>query len=158
MQFSFVKMGGKIYFLGIPLSVDSNIYGNAVHLAIGHTRGESESHSVASSFLQPHSVHGILQARILEWVVFPFSRGSSQPWDQAQVSRIAGGFFISWASEKPKNTGVGSLSLFQGASQPRNRTGSPALQVDSLPIKLSGKPIYAVGFDAVTKEWSSTEF
>ena len=40
-------------------------------------------------------VHGILQARILEWVAFPFSRGSSQPKDQTQVSRIAGGFFTS---------------------------------------------------------------
>ena len=40
-------------------------------------------------------VHGILQARILEWVAFPFSRGSSQPRDETQVSRIAGGFFIS---------------------------------------------------------------
>ena len=40
-------------------------------------------------------VHGILQARILEWVAFPFSRGSSQPMDQTQVSHIAGGFFTS---------------------------------------------------------------
>ena len=38
-------------------------------------------------------VHGILQARTLEWVVFPFSRGSSQPRDQTQVSCIAGRFF-----------------------------------------------------------------
>ena len=38
-------------------------------------------------------VHGILQARILEWVAIPFSRGSSQLRDQIQVSRIAGGFF-----------------------------------------------------------------
>ena len=37
----------------------------------------------------------ILQARILEWVAFPFSRGSSQPRDRAQVSHIAGGFFTS---------------------------------------------------------------
>ena len=36
------------------------------------------------------SVHGILQARILEWVAIPFSRGSSQPRDQTQVSSIAG--------------------------------------------------------------------
>ena len=35
-------------------------------------------------------VHGILQARILEWVVFPFSRGSSQSRNQTQVSHIAG--------------------------------------------------------------------
>ena len=40
-------------------------------------------------------VHGILQARILEWVAFPFSRGSSQPRDQTHVSRIAGGFSTS---------------------------------------------------------------
>ena len=39
------------------------------------------------------SVHGILQARILEWVAIPFSRGSFQPGDQTQVSHIAGGFF-----------------------------------------------------------------
>ena len=37
-----------------------------------------------------YSVHGILQARILEWVDFPFSRGSSQPMDWTQVSSIAG--------------------------------------------------------------------
>ena len=43
-------------------------------------------------------VHGILQARILEWVAFPFSRGSSQPRDQTQVSHIAGEFFTSWAT------------------------------------------------------------
>ena len=42
-----------------------------------------------------YMVHGILQARIPEWVAFPFSRGSSQPWDRTQVSIIAGGFFTS---------------------------------------------------------------
>ena len=40
-------------------------------------------------------VYGILQARILEWVAFPFSRRSSQPRDQTQVSLIAGRFFTS---------------------------------------------------------------
>ena len=40
-----------------------------------------------------YTAHGILQARILEWVAVPFSRGSSQPRDQTQVSRIAGIFF-----------------------------------------------------------------
>ena len=44
-----------------------------------------------------YTVHGILQARILEWVAFPFSRGSSQPKDQTRVSCIAGRFFINWA-------------------------------------------------------------
>ena len=39
-----------------------------------------------------YAVHGILQARILEWVTFPFSSGSSKPRDRTQVSFIAGGF------------------------------------------------------------------
>ena len=47
--------------------------------------------------LMDYTVHGILQARILEWVAFPFSWGSSQPRDQTQVSHIAGEFFISLA-------------------------------------------------------------
>ena len=42
-----------------------------------------------------YTVHGILQARILEWVAIPIFRGSSQPRDETQVSHIAGGFFTS---------------------------------------------------------------
>ena len=51
--------------------------------------------------------------KILEWVAFPFSRGSSQPRDPTQVSHLAGRFFTSWAKRKPKITGMGSLSLLQ---------------------------------------------
>ena len=47
-----------------------------------------------------YTVHGILQARTLEWVAFPFSRGSSQPSGQTQVSHIAGRFFTSWATRQ----------------------------------------------------------
>ena len=46
------------------------------------------------------SGHGILQTRILEWVVIPFSRGSSWPRDGTQVSCIAGRFFIVWATRE----------------------------------------------------------
>ena len=54
-----------------------------------------------------YTVHGILQARILERVASPLSRGSSQPRDQTQVSRTASGFFTSWATrEAQKKTGV----------------------------------------------------
>ena len=58
---------------------------------------ESERCSVVSNSLRHHdyTILGILQARVLEWVAFPFSRGSSQPRDQTQVSRISGGFFTS---------------------------------------------------------------
>ena len=61
-----------------------------------------------------YTVRGILQARTLEWIAVPFSRGSSQPRDRTQVSCTVGRFFTSWATGKPKNTGVGSLSLLQG--------------------------------------------
>ena len=56
---------------------------------LGRSPGEGKGHPLQ------YSVHGILQARILEWVAFPFSRGSSQPRDRTQVSHIAGGFFTS---------------------------------------------------------------
>ena len=46
------------------------------------------------------SIHGIFQARILEWVAISFSRGSSWPRDWTQVSCIAGGFFTVWATSE----------------------------------------------------------
>ena len=46
------------------------------------------------------TVHGILQARLLKWVAFAVSRGSSQPRDWTQVSRIAGRFFTNWATRE----------------------------------------------------------
>ena len=46
------------------------------------------------------SVHGILQARILEWIAMPSSRGFSQPRDLTCVSCIAGGFFTSWPTRE----------------------------------------------------------
>ena len=60
------------------------------------------------------TVHGILQARILDWVAFLFSRGSSQPRDQTQVSRIAHRFFTSWARRE-------ALSRLVIASLPRSK-------------------------------------
>ena len=68
------------------------------------------SNSVASNSSQPHgqcgppgsSVHGIIQARILEWAAIPFSRRSSWPRDRTQVSCIAGRFFTIQPPEKEK--------------------------------------------------------
>ena len=58
-------------------------------------RGKVKAAQSHVTFCNPMdcTVHGILQARVLEWVALPFSRGSSQPRDQTLVSRIAGGFF-----------------------------------------------------------------
>ena len=53
-----------------------------------------------------YTVHGILQAGILEWVTFLFSRGSSQPGDWTQVSCIAGRFFTSWATREAQSRGI----------------------------------------------------
>ena len=49
------------------------------------------------------SVHGIPQARILEWVAISFSRGSSRPRNQTQVSFIAGRFFNDWSMREALN-------------------------------------------------------
>ena len=58
---------------------------------------ETESCSAVSDSLQPHGLYSPRNSpgQILEWVPFPFSRGSSQPRDGTQVSCIAGGFFTS---------------------------------------------------------------
>ena len=57
-------------------------------------------------------MHYTLQARILEWVAFPFSRVSSQPRDRTQVSRIAGGFFTNWAIREAPSAMKAGLFLF----------------------------------------------
>ena len=57
------------------------------------------SQSVISDSSYPMFM-GIPQARILVWVAMSSSRGSSQPRDQIQVSRIAGGFFTIWATRE----------------------------------------------------------
>ena len=69
---------------------------------------KSVSHSAVSDSATPvkdyglpgSSVHGILQARIVELVAIPISRKSSWCWDETQVSCIVGGFFTVWATRE----------------------------------------------------------
>ena len=72
-----------------------------MQVSVVSLRGEPwkrKSLSCVLLFVSPwNTVHGILQARILEWVAFPFSRGSSQPKNWTGVSCIAGSFFTNWA-------------------------------------------------------------
>ena len=63
-----------------------------------------------------YTVQGILQARLLEWVTFPFSRGSSQPRDGTQVSCIARELFTSWATKKALVSVISQLNC-QGKIQ-----------------------------------------
>ena len=75
------------------------------------------------------SVHGLLQARILEWVAIPFSRGSSQPRDQTHISCVAGRcptiwattyiplFWISFPFRSPESIEYSSLCCTMGSHQ-----------------------------------------
>ena len=79
------------------------------------------------------SAHGILQARILEWVAIPFCRVSSQPRDRIQVSHNAGGFFTVWATRE-------ALILFQLSShkwhksQTKKKNQEKAKNLDNLAL------------------------
>ena len=84
--------------------------------------GASESHSVVSNY----TVHEILQARRLEWVAFPFSRGTSQPRDWTQVSCIAGWFFTSWTTRGAQYTSLKSCSRREVGALGPIRVGASA--------------------------------
>ena len=100
------KLWQFIFCLNFPLSFHLYLKDNAFFLPFFTPvwKSESVSRSLMSDSLQPHelyslpdcSVHGILQAGILEWVAIPLSRGSSRPRDGTWVSCIAGGFFTIW--------------------------------------------------------------
>jgi len=82
------------------------------------------------------TIHGILQARILEWVAFPSSMGASQPRDRTQVSRTSGRFFTSWATRKAQEYWSGwPIPSPEDFPNPGIELGSPALQADSLPTE-----------------------
>ena len=78
------------------------------------------------------SVQGILQGRELEWVAFPFSRGSSQPRDRTQVSRIAGGksnrVLNSWGSMA--SPGLNRSSKAEGQAPVWHRSVCRAVSVN----------------------------
>ena len=108
------------------------------------TSCESESCSVVSDSVTPmdSTVHGILQARILEWVAFPFSRGSSQPRDRTQVSCIAGGFFTSWATREAHEPAI-CIHIYppSGASLPPHRISPLFLHRAEHPVLYSRFPL-----------------
>ena len=84
-----------------------------------------------------HTVNVILQARILEWVAFPFFRGYSQPRDQTQVSHIARRFLTSWATGEAQDNWSGQPIPFpEDHLDPGIKLGSPALQADSLQTEI----------------------
>ena len=106
------------------------------------------------------SVHGIFQARILERVAMPSSRGSSQPRDLTQVSRIAGGFFTSWATREAQDYWSGSpmQPISRGSSRPRNQTkeslliAQKSLVRGSLAVIIPWKKSVSIGESILFKE------
>ena len=87
------------------------------------------------------TVHGILQARILAWVAFPFFRGIF-PTQGLNPGFLHCKWILYHPSHHgvPMKTGVSSLSLLQGIFPTQESTNqSPALQTDSLPAELPGK-------------------
>ena len=97
------------------------------------------------------SIHGILQARVLEWVAISFSRGSSRPRDQTRVSCIAGRCFTIWATretpitylENPKKSTkknplelVNSVKLHDTKSICKNQLHFYTLRLNNLKKKL----------------------
>ena len=104
------------------------------------------SHLGASDFVTPWAHQaplsvGILQARILEWVAMPSSRGSSRPRDWTQVSHIAGIFFTIWTTME---AGVGCHTFLQGIFPTKGLNPSCLhflllhWQADSLPLSQQG--------------------
>ena len=109
------------------------LYSNS--LAIGKVSGRESEVKVAQSCLtlcdpMDYTVHGILQARILEWVAMFFSRGSSQPRDPSQVSHTAGGFLTNWAPRETQWKGRFTInSRLQTRSFPSSSPLCQALDI-----------------------------
>ena len=89
-------------------------YLNHLHI----TQSESEVAQSCLTLCDPmdcslpgFSVHGIFQASVLEWLAISFSRGSSWPRDQTQVSHIAGRHFTLWATREAHHTGYGLMDI-----------------------------------------------
>ena len=93
------------------------------------------------------SDHGISQARILEWVAVPFSRGSSQSRDQTQVSLIAGRFFTVWATREAPLICLAAAKSLQSC---------PTL-CDPIDGSPSGSPVPRI-LQARTLEWGAIAF
>ena len=111
------------------------------------------------------SVHGILQARTVEWVAVPFSRGSSQFRDQTQVSCIAGRFFTVWVTKVAYIRDGLSLnsSVFSGSLNqcPENAAAKSLKSCPTLwdPIDSSppGSPVPGI-LQARTLDWVAISF
>ena len=122
-------------------------------LSLQHWQADSLSPSQTLCNPMDYTVHGILQARIMELVAFPFFRGSSQPRGRTRISCIAGGFFTSWATREAHFTLALFKSPFSLSSVPwvlfhqgnwcsQKGTSKDPLPTSQLPMHQYFLPIY----------------
>ena len=109
------KVSTSIWFNNLSFPLQCNCQhcrcqNDGIRLAAWVSGWQKWSRLVVSDSLRPHTVAcqappstGLFQARVLEWVAISFSRGSSQPRDQTQVSCIAGRRFTAWATRQALN-------------------------------------------------------
>ena len=119
-------------FIRYSFSSRDKIHTMKLTISLHSSISESESYSsCVRLFATPwlYTVHGILQARIPEWVAVPFSRESSQPRDQTQVSLTAGRFFTSWGTREALCFKTSSLIV--GVHGSRLGPSSPELSTQS---------------------------
>ena len=113
---TYVIFSHYIWLSGFNLDKTSFQAPSALFLTFKSQIKWSESRSVMSNSLQHHGLaHGILQARILEWVALPFSRESSQPRDRTHISYVfctAGRSFTNWTIREVESY-FQSVSYFQ---------------------------------------------
>ena len=110
---------GKHYFLLLKILFPFRLLQTAEQSSLCYTSGIVLVAQSCPTLCDPmdcsppgSSVHGILQARILEQVAIPFSRGSSRLRDGTQVSGIAGRFFIVWATNAIQSVLISYLLLY----------------------------------------------
>ena len=114
-RFSFPVVGQKLSFTLIRLTKIMYLLLRRSLFQGYRIKKVKVSHSVMSNSLRPHGLSwNSIQARIeLEWLAVPFSRGSSQPRDLTQVSRIAGRILTSWSTREAHNRTVGGDFSFR---------------------------------------------
>ena len=106
------------------------------------------------------SLHGILQARILEWVAISFSRGSSQPKNQTEFSCIAGRFFTDWTMREATRIITDYFEQLYGNNMDNLEEMDRFLEQFNLPwlnreeIEIMNNPITSTEIEAVIKKIS----
>ena len=97
----------------------------------------------------------ILQARILEWIAIPFSRGSSQPRNQTQISCIASKFFNVWAiREAPDPLGSYLKLVKKSENEVAQSCPTPS---DPMDCSLPGSSVHGI-YQARELEWGAIAF